>query len=151
MAGLTGHGGNEVEVSVVVKDDDIELLRCGSDQQIGDLAASLTGQSEEPLHLERPAEMPCCRIDRLEGLQRSQKLVPFLGVTGGVSDFKVANTAASDLAGCGCRPYSGTDMGTAEPFENAGIDEKSQRHASERSSSRAAARTFRAAATRSCR
>lgn len=82
MAALAGHRRDEIKVGVVVEDSDAEFLGCRRDQEVRDLAASLTALSEEALHLKRSTLVRCGRIDELKRVECSHELIPFFGVAG---------------------------------------------------------------------
>jgi hypothetical protein len=100
---LAGDLGDEVEVRVVVQDADAELLCCGGDEQVGDLAAPFAAAGEQALDLQRAAHMGRRRVDLGECFERSDELVPFACGAGRVADFEIADAGTGEFAGLGYR------------------------------------------------
>jgi hypothetical protein len=100
---LTGDGCDQIEVGVVVQHCDIELLGCRGYQQVRDLASPLASSGEQSLDLESATDLPCSGFDSSERVERSDKLIPLIGVTSGVADLEVAHSSATETSAHGQR------------------------------------------------
>ncbi|MEP6462794.1 MAG: hypothetical protein ABJC62_05120 [Frankiaceae bacterium] len=59
----------------------------GGHQLVGYLAPTLTAPGEQPLYLQRPSYVRSRSLDRIEGVQGCDKVIPLCGSACGVSDF----------------------------------------------------------------
>jgi hypothetical protein len=151
LAMLAGDCSDEIEICVVMKHAEVELLSSGSNQKIRDLAPALAAFRQRALHLERSADVRRRRLDGVEGVECTDKTVPLVGVTRRITDLEVADGRARQLPGGRQRFDHPADIRVAQPLQNAGINQKPQRHASERSWRWASASTSSAEATCRCR
>jgi hypothetical protein len=109
------------------------LLGSGGDQQVRYLSAPLAPCRQKPLSLASPSDMGRRRLDEFQQLERTDQLIPLLGVAGRESHFEVGDTGPGCRARLNewleCRSHGwGADAG-----ENAGVDKMGYRHASSRS------------------
>jgi len=90
VGGLSGGSGDQVEFGVIVEHGGPVFFPRLPRSQVGNLASSLTALGQEALDL-RGAAVVGGGVDRREGVQRVDQLIPLVFVAGGVSDLKIGN------------------------------------------------------------
>lgn len=113
-----------IEIGVVMKDRQIQLLRRCSDQKVWNLSAAPAALREHPLHLECAPHMPGRRLDNVEHGERSEQLVPLFHIARGIDDFEIADPRATELARLGQRRNDVSDGSFVETLQDAGVDQE---------------------------
>jgi hypothetical protein len=86
LGGLTGDGGDPIEIRIVVKDREPASFRCRGDEKVWHFATTLMLGCEHALDLSCSTEVIAGRLDELEGLQGVCETIPLSCAPGRVAD-----------------------------------------------------------------